>query len=545
MNATLLKNKLLCNKSSQLLANKVFGNPQHYRQKLLNLNLINGDINNFKGKTFICVSLTRFCNVGCNFCFFKSPSSQNSSSIKDRFNEAGMQNFISFCNAINLGYLLVSGGGEPMYEKKSILQIIRHVQSERIVLVTSADWAKSENNARKYLDDIYEQLSQRETKTTVTVRVSVDKEHASNIGLTPIINLIKIFKEKYKNNIQFDLQIHSLLEDQTIDKLILHFKDIYKIKREQVKSKRISDGKNALKIVPKQELIYFDDFMIKVGYAKIFYSDLKIDLLHPEKKLINIDVYQKDLFESEDGNSATVTNKLGEPGLDFWVNFNGNVTTWGNQFLDNLLNLYVDTPEKVIKTSLQDPATLAYIEKGAIYRDNIVSEASSIAVLRSKAVNIRDYTGALMFDEARTRLYFTIRVLQDYISEGRISTESLAIIPQEIKDLLKIDKNILITAYKHSSYTIVQQVIESGDKTAVYDLIEWIKLGHYDVSDLHLQKLIDFYNKNVSTKDKIESIEAFKTIDTNDFQQLYRMTEYLSHIKPEALNYSKQPLAFT
>ena len=508
-------------------AQEVFKSPQQFRNLLLKENLIQGKKSDYTGKTFICVSLTRFCPVGCKFCFFKSGPMFKQPTKADILTTEGMDKFIQFSNSINLGYLLVSGGGEPMMEKNSILRIIEEIESERIVLVTSAFWAKNKENAKRYLDAICKQLSKRKKSTSLTIRVSIDEGHQETLTLDPIIHLIDLFYNDYRHIEGLDLQIHSLNDDPIISVLIENLSQSYKITRHLVSNKRISDGIHALKIVPKQEIISVNDYEIKVGYAKIFYSNLRVNLHEDISK--NIAVYQKDLYESEDGNSSIVTNTDGKTGLDFWINYNGNVTTWGNQYLDNLFNLYTDSADSIIEGSLSDPAALAFIEKGTDYRDAIVSEVNQIAVKRSKAVNIRDYSGALMFDEERTRLYFTIRALQDYLKEGRISLDT---VPLSIKKILEISKNDLLNAYK-DAYNIVDQVIHKGfQKDLVLDILEWIKLGHYDVSHKDFLRLIAFYNQHTHE----EKINENDPLPHNHKMQIVRMTEYLTHIKPGILN---------
>ena len=176
---------------------KIFTNPQYYRDEFLKAKLISGNVSELSGKSFICVSLTRFCPVGCKFCFFKSGSVFKKTTHEDLMNSDGISKFIDFSNKINLGYLLVSGGGEPMTEKKSILKIIEKVDSDRIVLVTSAHWAKTKEGAERYLSDIKNSLSMRESRTNLAIRVSVDLEHTATLTLDPIINLIHLFSEKY------------------------------------------------------------------------------------------------------------------------------------------------------------------------------------------------------------------------------------------------------------------------------------------------------------------------------------------------------------
>ncbi|MEW9824100.1 MAG: hypothetical protein AB2992_02740 [Candidatus Symbiodolus clandestinus] len=144
---------------------KIFENPQKYRDILISKDLIHGDRNDFSGKSFICVSLTSFCPVGGSFCFFKSGPAFRKSSREDSITKEGIEKFIEFSNTINLGYLLVSGGGEPMLEKHAVLKIIEEVESERIVFVTSANWAKKKYTAEIYLENIKKSMANRKPKS--------------------------------------------------------------------------------------------------------------------------------------------------------------------------------------------------------------------------------------------------------------------------------------------------------------------------------------------------------------------------------------------
>jgi MoaA/NifB/PqqE/SkfB family radical SAM enzyme len=511
------------------IVSEAFSRPQHYKDMILH-HQIAPMHQSFTGKTFICVSLTRFCPVGCKFCFFKSAQTFKKPTVEDSFSKGNIKNFIEFANGVNLGYLLVSGGGEPMIQRKEVIEVIQKVKSERIVLVTSANWAKTMKQTKSYISDIADAIEKRTSKTLVTVRVSLDTGHSDTIGNQPMKNLIELFEKEYQNHPSLELQIHTIYGDPSVDLLCKDLKDIYNIERLQKFKEKQSDGHSVVKVVPKRETIKFNNYEIKVGYAKIFYSNLKVDLRNHEDIQKNIDVYQKDLFESEDGNSAIVTNKIGENGLDFWVNYNGNVTTWGNQQLDNLFNVHEDSPEKVIHESLKDVAALSFIEKGAIYRDAVINEVNKTSVTRSKAVNIRDYTGALLLDEARTRLYYTVRSLQDYIQEGRINNEMIQSWPKEIQDLVACSKDELIQAYQKCHYTIVTQVLEQPfNKELVLDYLEWLHLGHYDVCNEQIDLLVKYYNANVQISERIDNPSQAKPAQS--FQNS-RMTEYLTHIKP-------------
>lgn len=100
------------------MSNNIFENPEYYRKKILKQkNLVKYDISKYNGKSLICVFFTSYCGVGCPFCFFKSPSPNGKENIKAKFNKEGLEKFIEFANNANLGYLQISGGGEPFLEK--------------------------------------------------------------------------------------------------------------------------------------------------------------------------------------------------------------------------------------------------------------------------------------------------------------------------------------------------------------------------------------------------------------------------------------------
>ena len=60
-----------------------FIDPDYYRKLMLNFNLVHYDTNEYAGKSFMCVFFTRFCGVGCPFCFFKSAPARNEITVAD------------------------------------------------------------------------------------------------------------------------------------------------------------------------------------------------------------------------------------------------------------------------------------------------------------------------------------------------------------------------------------------------------------------------------------------------------------------------------
>src|SRR3990167_6635260 len=116
-----------------------FSNPDYYRRLMLKHDLVTYNKQEYSSKSFMCVFFTRFCGVGCPFCFFKSAPARNEITVADQINEEGINRFIEFCNQANLGYVLVSGGGEPLTQKRAVLRTIAEVETQRIVLVRSEE----------------------------------------------------------------------------------------------------------------------------------------------------------------------------------------------------------------------------------------------------------------------------------------------------------------------------------------------------------------------------------------------------------------------
>jgi len=484
--------------------NNIFSNPQKYREIILNDVLIKSDRAQFSGKSFICVSFTRFCPVGCSFCFFSSAPATKEKAITDAFTEEMLDRFIQFANDSNLGYLLISGGGEPFMERACILKVVEQVQTDKMVLVTSGNWAKTEAGAATYLKQIYEAYKKRKTETTLVIRLSIDKEH-EKVGLNPVFHLISLFEENYLEEKHFKLQFHTLFDDPCIEEVYQRLGNkIISVESRQVKS----DAETILKVNPAEKIVRLSSGLeIKVGYAKRFYSNIKVNLNDPKVIERNLAVFQWDMTESEENNPSVVTNIQGGKGLDFWVNFNGNVTTWGNQVPDHIFNLYEDDYRMVVNGTFLDPISLGYLENGDTYRDRIINEVNPRAILRAKAMNIRDYTGAIICEEEKTRLYLSLRILQDYISAKRVTKQEMEEWPPEIRETAILSKHDLITMFHQSDYSIVDQYLKKPFVQEEWlEFFELIKLGHYDISPQNIRTAIDYYNRHVE-EEKIACVD--------------------------------------
>lgn len=171
------------------------------------------------------------------------------------------------------------------------------------------------------------------------------------------------------------------------------------------------------------------------------------------------------------------------------------------------------------------------LDKGYFYRTKIISEVNPLAVLRSKAIHIRDYAGASILEENHTVLYYAIRVIQDYLKENILTLEELTGLSKELLNVINAKKLILKELYKNSVYSIIKQYMEKPnfDENEWRDLFNLIYFGHYTVSKEQIQEGIQYFN--TYAKKRINKLED---VLENSKEHYQRLIERLTFMKPEA-----------
>jgi len=203
-------------------------------------------------------------------------------------------------------------------------------------------------------------------------------------------------------------------------------------------------------------------YEFEVTFAKQLLSDLAADLRDKELLKKRIELFDKDAFCNEQGNPSIKYNVDGKIGPNMLVVYNGRVAGgWQSEMPDVSINIDSDDFNNIMKKTLSDPGVLGTIENGLSYRFEIVNEVCTKAVLRSKAVNIRDYSSLILLEEDKTKLYYSVRVLQDFIVQSRIQNSELESWPKEIQKLVRMSKHDLQTLYNKANYDIIQQFIET------------------------------------------------------------------------------------
>jgi hypothetical protein len=308
--------------------------------------------------------------------------------------------------------------------------------------------------------------------------------------------------------------------------------------------KRTSADEHVVKYMPaKCTFVLEDGFRITTGLTRIFTSDLRPNLHDPKDCKKRADVFMEDLFDSEDFFPTVVQNYSGPPGIDWAFNYNGNICAWTNQVNDNQLNIYEDDYQKVVDTTFADPLMLSIIEKGTVYRDRVVEEADPRAILRLRAISLRDFSGAVVFEEEKTRLYYCLRVLQDYLHEGRLIPEAVRELPSHLRVLIEGTKEDLLRLYHAAEYTIIDQQKAKGvfDEKDWRDLLELVKLGHYNLTQCQITEALTYFNSIAQTR-KYASLSEVEH-EIGDIEQ--RLTDRLMYMKPTAFELQQHQVVGT
>ena len=275
-----------------------------------------------------------------------------------------------------------------------------------------------------------------------------------------------------------------------------------------------------------------------VGVSRVFNSTLRPNLLNNKLMQHTIDVYDLDLEKSQNFFPSIVENEDGTQGIDWIVEYNGNVCSWQNRVQDNLLNIYEDSYEEVLNKTYGDLITYSFIDKGSVYRENIIKELSEKTVTLMKSVGIRDYAGTLLFEDEKIRLYYNIRVLQDYIKENNINEECIKSLSKELQYFVGLSKEELIKYYNSSDYSLVdQEFYKFQDKEHLRDFLELIKMGHFELKDSEIKKALKFYNK--ITGSNIKSLNDVE-ISSDPYIER-RLTDRVMDIKDLKVFHSDKP----
>jgi len=425
----------------------------------------------FNGKGFICALINSRCHIGCSHCMFASNIDEKKND-KNTMTSKRIDKLIKLVKDSNTGYLLISGGGEGFLEPSLMYQIVEKTSADLTWMVTSGFWGKDKSKAIKILNNLYKSYldgSRYNEKRRICIRISFDSYHIDKLSksnsnpLDYIINIIRIFESTYSHQNNFFLQLHSIEgEDKLVEQL--------QQKLLGVKIKTISSiHKNEKSTESAISLRLPSGYIFDITFAKLLLSDTTVDLNNKNLLEKRIKLWERDTFINEKNLPSCKINKNGLIGTNMLVLYNGRVAgAWQSEMPDISINLDTDDYIKIMDKTLFDVGVLATIEKGSLYRFNIINEVSNKASIRAKAVNIRDFTSPILFEEDSIKTYYSIRVIQDFLDTKQVDKKDIENYPIELKKLINMNKEELQYLYHKSNYDIIKQFEETEKGFSVF-----------------------------------------------------------------------------
>lgn len=420
----------------------------------------------YEGKSFLCVLVNARCHIGCAHCMFGSQLREKRSRY-NTLSKEGIDKVLTLIEDSNTRYLLLSSAGESFLEMDLVLRLLEGAGVDVAWVVTSGYWGTRLDKAETVVAKLFKSALVGRSVAPhrmVVLRISVDTYHVSKLGspgdkFRHIVNIVSVFDSKYVKETNFKLLIHSLEGDRA---LIEELAEALAARIEPSPSPEFRDIKNPGEAV---FIVLESGYRIEVTFAKLLLADQCVDIRDSTRIEWALATFDRDLYGSENGNPALKLNEDETYGANMLVWYDGSVSFgWQSEMPDLNLNIYDHSFQEIRQKSLSDPGTLATLEKGFDYRARIVSEVNPKAVVRAKAVNIRDYTSIVLLEEHKTKLYYCIRVLQDYLHSDRICTDDLSALPDNIKAALDLQQRDLAALYFASDFDIVVQSMEEDPR---------------------------------------------------------------------------------
>jgi organic radical activating enzyme len=495
--------------STEQITSTCFENPRLYRDMVLKEVAVT-PIESFEGGSVFYMWLNKVCPVGCEFCFFNSPTNcKDQDPAETEITDEGIEKLIKITEDGKIDKFVISGGGEPMMSREKVGRLASQLNVETLTIVTSSFWSRNPEKTDKYLTELRAQAESNPHHPKLVVRLSLDKFHLGRLahgkGFSYVENLINWFSANAPSDPNFSLLIHTMEGDQTVDELLADLPvESIDDNNEYLNRKRAVTLNNGLKF--------------KVEYSQIFDSNPHVDLRDAEQQLQNKDTFKAFLDHRRKGNMSLSFHGEDQPkGVYFLMLYDGTIEIWGASAPDVEASVYKDDYRAIVDKNLKDIVTLAALEKGPIYMQQIVAEVDPQAVTRAVGAGLRDFYSRLLMEEDILRLYVSIRLMQEYIAEGRIKPEEVEAWPSPLKAMVQLDKEKLKATYLESPSNIVEQYLADPNISTkkLLSLYEYVRLGHYAVTPEQMMDQIE-----ASSIDEKIKAEFFDAMDKHQSLQI-------------------------
>jgi len=447
----------------------IFHNPQRYRDTVLNWVRVAPEEGALRDID-VYIFPTKFCPVGCSHCYFASPPRKKGSSEENTgtLNEDSITKFLDLTRHLGVNNFTVTGGGDPLLEPEKTTRLVREHPGQTATIHTSAFWAQSPKLAAERVNALLDAQEKNPNSTQLVLRVSIDDFH-KNVDPRAYQNLFGLFHDnwaRYKKG-GLKLGIHSIHGDATISQLA---SDLEKDPRVKNVERQLVDGKY------HPTRIFFKNGMeVAIDYSPLFKPLPRPDMRDTDLIDQSVSAFDK----GRDPRPAARTDSNGKPKGCLCMYETGSIELWNTAPTDNLKNIHTDSIHDVLG-SFEDVIYSAAIEKGAKYIENLIEEVDPLSVRRAKAVSSATLFNTRVLAEPKTRLYVTLRILQDRMKEGK--QQSLDSLPAELTTAILGGKEKLQNFYRQTEWTVTDQLLQNANVTPkeLFDLYQSVKLGQYE-----------------------------------------------------------------
>lgn len=478
------------------IARDCFEHPRLYRDKILERVAVT-PAETYNGGNVFYMWMNKTCPVGCEFCFFRSPERSKDKS-KTEITDEGIARLIQFTEDGKIDKFVVSGGGEPTVCKNKVNILASKVNAETFTVVTSAYWSRKKEKTDEVLSNLYKAAKENPHNATAIVRLSLDEHHLERIargkGFGYIQNLIDWFAENAPNDPHFKLLIHTMEGDKTVEELLTTL---------PIES-RVDQTKHLNR---KTQVTLRNGLTFNVEYSQIFDSNPEVDLRDEKKLAKNTQTFHDFIDQRRNGNMSLSFHGNDQPkGVYFLTLYDGTTIIWGATSPDVETTIYKDDYATTMKKNLNDVITLGALEKGPYHMQDLVTEVDPKAVERAVGVGLRDFYTRLLLEEDKTRLYVSLRLIQEYIADGRIHSEQIKSWPARLQTLITLDPVKLKEICIDARYNIVQQYLDDPKVSAetLLALYKLVRLGHYAITPEAMHRQVMESNVNVAIKDSFK-----------------------------------------
>ncbi|HBB02616.1 MAG: hypothetical protein US89_C0005G0028 [Candidatus Peregrinibacteria bacterium GW2011_GWF2_38_29] len=455
--------------SPEEVARLCFQNPLYYRDLILK-HVVIPPLNRYEGGDHFYIWLNKNCPVGCTFCFYKSPKAGENTQITPE----GIERLIQMSHDTKIDNFYISGGGDPMTSKASVNRLVRGLNVKSLDVYSSAFWAASPESAERIIMELYESAKANPNKPVFTYRLSLDRHHFERLskgkGFSYAHNALDQFRRI--NDPNFKFLIRTVVGDDTVQNFLRGLNPVSCVDHGN------DDEKHTIVTLP-------DGYSFKIKYLLEYESDTQFDFGTDEGKDVaykNFATFHEFTTRWRHGNNALSYHPDGKSkGFYFVMHYDGTINILNASAPDIESSIYKDDHQAILNRNFNDILTLGIIEKGTLHVADIVSEVNPLAMIRANGIGIRDFYTRVLLEEDHTRLYASVRYVQEFIQEGRITRDQMASWPPELLALASLSPEQLKECYHLSGFSIIQQYLRWPDVTAksLVNLYNLIALGQY------------------------------------------------------------------